>query len=70
MTVPSLPSGGCTVIVTITSTVARQLISTTRADQIRERSIGLYTENKTRWTDSFRTVAGVRADTFHPISGS
>ena len=49
----------------LNSTVARQLISTTRADQIRERSLGLYTENKTRWTDSFRTVAGVRADTFH-----
>ena len=49
----------------LNSTVARQLISTTRADQIRERSLGLYTENKTRWTDRFRTVVGVRADTFH-----
>ena len=47
------------------STVARQVVSTTRADQIRERSLGLYGENKTRWGDSFRTVLGVRADNFH-----
>ena len=47
------------------STVARQVVSTTRADQIRERSLGLYGENKTRWSDSFRTVLGVRADNFH-----
>ena len=47
------------------STVARQVVSTTRADQIRERSLGLYGENKTRWSDSFRTVLGLRADNFH-----
>lgn len=47
------------------STAARQYLSTTRADQIRERSLGLYAENKTRWNDTFRTVAGVRADNFN-----
>ncbi|MFM9902034.1 MAG: TonB-dependent receptor, partial [Polaromonas sp.] len=47
------------------STAARQVLSTTRADQIRERSLGLYGEKKTRWGDSFRTVLGVRADNFH-----
>lgn len=47
------------------NTAARQVLSTTRADQIRERSLGLYGENKTRWGDSFRTVLGVRADNFH-----
>ena len=47
------------------NTVARQVLSTTRVDQIRERSLGLYGENKTRWGDSFRTVLGVRADNFH-----
>ena len=46
------------------STVARQVLSTTRADNITERSLGLYLENKTPWSDKFRTVAGVRADTF------
>ena len=49
----------------LNNTVARQFLSTTRADQIRERSLGLYAENKTRWSDTFRTVAGVRADNFH-----
>ena len=49
----------------LNSTVARQVVSTTRADQFRERSLGLYVENKTKWGDSFRTVAGVRADNFN-----
>ena len=46
------------------SSVARQIVSTTRADRIVERSLGLYLENKTEWADKFRTVAGVRADNF------
>ena len=46
------------------STVARQLLSTTRADHIIERSLGVHAENKTQWTDKFRAVAGVRADHF------
>ncbi|MBC7683262.1 MAG: TonB-dependent receptor, partial [Ferruginibacter sp.] len=49
----------------LSSTAARQLVSTTRADHIKERSLGLYAENKTAWSDSFRTVLGVRADNFH-----
>ena len=47
------------------NTVARQVISTTRADQIGERSLGLYGESKVRWNDSFRSVVGVRADHFN-----
>ncbi len=47
------------------STAARQTLSTTRDDRIVERSLGLYLENKTEWTDKFRTVAGVRADYFN-----
>ncbi|MEO6017611.1 MAG: TonB-dependent receptor [Polaromonas sp.] len=46
------------------NTAARQVLSTTREDHITERSLGLYLENKTPWTEKFRTVAGVRADTF------
>ncbi len=46
-------------------TAARQVLSTTRSDHIVERSLGVYLENKTEWADKFRTVAGVRADTFH-----
>jgi outer membrane receptor protein involved in Fe transport len=47
------------------SAVARQVVSTTRADHIVERSLGLYLENKTEWADKFRTVAGVRVDRFN-----
>jgi outer membrane receptor protein involved in Fe transport len=46
------------------STAARQRLSTTREDHIVESSVGLYAENTTRWTDWFRTVAGLRADSY------
>ena len=46
------------------STKARQMLSTTRRDHIVETSMGIYAENATRWTPKFRTVAGVRADTY------
>ena len=46
------------------STVARQRLSTTRQDHIVESSVGVHAENTTRWTDWFRTVAGVRADSY------
>ncbi|MDB5961740.1 MAG: TonB-denpendent receptor, partial [Massilia sp.] len=45
-------------------TRARQLVSTVRADHIVESSAALYVENATRWTDTFRTVAGLRADRY------
>ena len=44
------------------STVARQTLSTTRQDHIVESSAGAYFENKTSWSETFRTVAGVRGD--------
>ena len=47
------------------SSVARQIISTTRADRIVQRSLGLYLDNTTQWRDQFRTVAGVRVDRFN-----
>ena len=46
------------------STVARQRLSTTRQDHIVESSVGVYAENTTRWTDWFRTVAGMRVDSY------
>jgi outer membrane receptor protein involved in Fe transport len=46
------------------STVARQRLSTTRQDHIVESSLGAYVENSTRWNDWFRTVAGLRGDTY------
>ncbi len=47
------------------SSVARQIISTTRADRIVERSLGLYVENTTQWAEKFRSVAGARVDNFN-----
>ncbi len=46
------------------STKARQTLSTTRRDRIVESSLGVWFQNATPWTKTFRTVVGVRADTF------
>ncbi len=43
-------------------TRARERLSTTREDHVVESSIGFHAENATRWTEKFRTVAGVRED--------
>ena len=48
----------------LANTVARQVVSVTRQDKINQTSLGLYGENKTAWTDTIRTVVGIRADTF------
>ncbi|WP_426114820.1 TonB-dependent receptor [Massilia sp. PWRC2] len=45
-------------------TRAQQVLSSVRADHIVESSAAVYVENATRWTDVFRTVAGVRADRY------
>jgi outer membrane receptor protein involved in Fe transport len=52
------------------STVARQRLSTTREDRITETSVGVYVENTTRWSDQFRTVAGLRTDHYRAGVGS
>ncbi len=46
------------------STKARQTLSTTRRDHIVETSVGVWFQNATEWTKTFRTVAGVRADNY------
>ena len=46
------------------STKARQRLSTTRQDRIVETSVGLWFDNALRWTPTFRSVAGLRADVF------
>ena len=45
-------------------TEARQRLSVTRQDHIVESSVGVYLENTTHWLDTFRTVAGLRADAY------
>jgi outer membrane cobalamin receptor len=44
------------------NTRAQQRLSTTREDHIVETSVGAFFENTTRWTDKFRTIAGLRSD--------
>ncbi len=46
------------------NTRARQRLSTTREDHIVETSLGVHAEVDTRWTDWFRSVAGIRADRY------
>ena len=52
------------------STQARQTVATTRSDHIEQSSVGLFAENATRWTPWFRTVAGLRADSYRFKVGS
>jgi hypothetical protein len=44
------------------NTRARQTLSDVRRDHVVETSIGAWFENAVRWTPTFRTVAGLRAD--------
>ncbi|NEX64080.1 TonB-dependent receptor [Noviherbaspirillum galbum] len=44
------------------TSVARARSGVTREDRIRETSASLYLSNAIRWTEQFRTVAGLRAD--------
>jgi len=47
------------------STLARQRLSTTREDTVRERASGLYIESTQQWTEKFRSVVGLRADFYN-----
>ena len=42
----------------------RERVGTVRDDRVAESTVGAYARNETRWTDWFRTTAGVRADVF------
>ncbi len=46
------------------NTKARQTLSTTRRDHTVQTSVGVWADNATRWTPSFRTVAGIRFDSY------
>ena len=49
----------------IYNTVDRQRISVQREDVVRETSYAIYAQNATQWTPWFRTLAGIRTDSFH-----
>jgi outer membrane receptor protein involved in Fe transport len=46
------------------TTSARQTLSTVREDKVTQRSLGLWAKNEMRWTEWFRSVQGLRADTY------
>jgi outer membrane receptor protein involved in Fe transport len=48
----------------LAATKERVFLSTIRDDTVKEFSVGVYGQNTLRWTDWFRTVAGVRVDWF------
>jgi outer membrane receptor protein involved in Fe transport len=50
--------------VSLTKTKQRVELATVRRDKVQEDSIGLYTQNTTKWTDWLRTVVGVRHDLY------
>jgi outer membrane cobalamin receptor len=46
----------------LNKTRQRELLAVVRQDHVVESSVGLYFENTTRWSDKFRTIAGLRED--------
>lgn len=51
--------------VALYSTVDRSKLSTTRRDQVKEGSAGVYVSNTTQWNDWLRTILGARFDSYH-----
>ncbi|HXE79747.1 MAG TPA: TonB-dependent receptor [Vicinamibacterales bacterium] len=45
-------------------TVARQRLSTTREDDVRQTTAGVYAQTEVEWTRTFRTMFGLRADRY------
>ena len=50
--------------VALYNTASKEILSTTREDEVTEGSIGVFAENSTQWTPWFRSIAGVRFDYF------
>ena len=50
--------------VALYSTVERQRVATTSESNVKEGSAAIYFENTLRWTEKFRTIAGIRYDRF------
>ena len=44
--------------------VGRERIGTTRQDRVKEGSVGIYAENKIKWTAWFRSIVGARYDAY------
>ena len=50
--------------VALNKTLERSYLSTVRADDVAQQSIGLWTDTTVRWTDWLRTMVGLREDVF------
>jgi hypothetical protein len=48
--------------VALYNTTARDRFNTVRSDKVVQTGVGLYYENALQWTDTFRSIAGVRED--------
>jgi hypothetical protein len=48
--------------VALYSTRARERVSTTRQDRVKEAAVGVYVENAAQWTSWLRSVVGLRGD--------
>src|SRR5438132_625031 len=48
--------------VALYGTTARNRFKTVRSDKVAQTGVGLYYENTLQWTDTFRSIAGVRED--------
>ncbi|MEO8158115.1 MAG: TonB-dependent receptor [Betaproteobacteria bacterium] len=46
-------------------TVAREIIGTTRQDKVMETSVGVYAEETLHFTETFRTIVGLRGDRYN-----
>jgi hypothetical protein len=53
-----------TISLGLNKTLRRDWLSTVRADDVSEHSLGLWTDTTVRWTDWLRTTTGVREDVF------
>jgi hypothetical protein len=47
------------------STLARQFLSTTRQDKVKQSSVGVYAQNVTQWADWVRSIVGLRGDYYN-----
>src|SRR5258708_2084314 len=50
--------------VALFSTRAREVLSTTRDDSVKETTVGFYAEDFVRWNNWFRSTVGLRADLY------
>lgn len=51
--------------IALNNTSRRQFLGSTRKDDVFEGSYSLFGESTIRWSDTFRTIAGLRADLFY-----